>query len=67
MLFDNPEDDARAREAFETLVELAENDSELFLLISVIRTFHEVKRERREELERRRNKVVTLRPTAERM
>ena len=65
MLFDNPDDDARARVAFELLVDLCENDSDFALLIAVIRTYREVKSERREQREQKRQallKVVNFKP-----
>lgn len=71
MLFDNPEDDARARVAFHLLTDLCESDDDFNLLIAVIRVYHEVKRERREQREQKRRqnllKVVNLKTADERM
>ena len=58
MLFENPEDDARFRKAIHMLADLTDSDAELTLLVTFIRTFFEVKQERREK--NRRNKVVKL-------
>lgn len=69
MLFDNPEDDARARVAFELIANLCKTDDDLNLLIAVIRTYREVKRERREQREQKRQnllKVVNLKTADER-
>lgn len=49
MVFDNPDDDARARVAFELLAELTETDDDLNLLIAVIRVYRAVKRERQQQ------------------
>lgn len=58
MLFENEEDDRRAREAFQTLFELSEGNDEYFLLIALIRMFHQVKTEYREEAKRKREREL---------
>lgn len=60
MLFDNPDDDARARVAFELLTDLCESDDDFNLLIAVIRMYHEVKHERRQKREQKRNSNLTV-------
>ena len=60
MLFDNPEDDARARVAFELLADLCKTDDDFNLLIAVIRVYHEVKRERRQQREKKRGNQLTV-------
>lgn len=60
MIFDNPDDDARARVAFELLAELCENDSDFALLIAVIRTYREVKRERRQKRKSKSGNRLTV-------
>lgn len=62
MLFDKPEDDVRFNEAIHTLLDLAGNDTGLIVLVTFVRTFFEVKREREERQEQRRNKVIKLKP-----
>lgn len=66
MLFDNPEDDVRARVAFELLANLCKTDDDLNLLIAVIRTYREVKREQREQKRQNLLKVVNLKTADER-
>lgn len=68
-LFDNADDDAKFRVAFHLLTDLTETDDDLNLLIAVIRTYREVKRERREQLEQKRQnllKVINLKTADER-
>lgn len=60
MLFENPDDDRRAREAFKTLTDLTENNAEFYLIVSVIRMFHQVKAEYREKARQRNYKPLTI-------
>lgn len=60
MLFDNPDDDAKATVAFHLLTDLCESDDDFNLLIAVIRMYHEVKRERRQKREQKRNSKLTV-------
>ena len=43
MILDNPVDDAKMLEALETLARLTRGNDEFYLLVAVIRMFHEVK------------------------
>ena len=60
MIFDNPVDDTRARVAFELLADLCKTDDDFNLLIAVIRVYHEVKRERQQQREQKRNGKLTV-------
>lgn len=60
MLFDNPDDDAKATVAFHLLTDLCESDDDFNLLIAGIRMYHEVKRERRQKREQKRNSNLTV-------
>lgn len=60
MLFDNPEDDARVRVAFELLADLCKTDDDFNLLIAVIRVYHEVKRERQQQRKSKSGNRLTV-------